>query len=100
MAEDTCPHLNAIPEVSSTRRAENAKSASRSAQGVVYSGYEYGGRVEIEDDGTFKFIFYCDFAHSIEARDFIDEIKGRSQRIKIPQGNSAALKLVIQRIKH
>jgi hypothetical protein len=66
---------------------------------AVYSGDEYVRRVEIEDDGTFKFILYGDFAYSIEARDF-DEVKGRSQRIKIPQGNSAALKLVIQRIKH
>ena len=66
---------------------------------AVYSGDQYVRRVEIEDDGTFKFILYGDFAYSIEARDFIDEIEGRSQRIKIPQGNSAALKLVIQRIK-
>jgi len=67
---------------------------------AVYSGDEYVRRAEIEDDGTFKFILYGDFTYSIEARDFIDEIKGRSQRIKIPPGNSAALKLVIQRIKH
>ena len=66
---------------------------------AVYSGDEYVRRVEIDDDGTFKFILYGDFAYSIEARDYIEEIEGRSQRIKIPQGNSAALKLVIQRIK-
>lgn len=66
---------------------------------AVYSGNEYVRRVEIEDDGAFKFILYGDFVYSIEARDFIDEIEGRSQRIKIPQGNSAALKLVIQRFK-
>lgn len=56
---------------------------------AVYPGDEYVRRVEIEDDGMFKFILYGDFDYSIEARDFIDEIKGRSQRIKIPQGNSA-----------
>jgi hypothetical protein len=36
------------------------------------------------------------FASSIEA---YDEIEGRSQRIKIPQGNSAGHKLIIQPIK-
>jgi hypothetical protein len=41
---------------------------------AVYSGDKYVRRVEIEDDGTFKFILYGDFAYSIEARDFIDEI--------------------------
>jgi hypothetical protein len=66
---------------------------------AVYSGDEYVRRVEIEDDGTFKFILYGDFAYSIEARDFIDEIEGRSQRIKILQANSSTLKLVIRRIK-
>jgi|GEM_PF-1580328 len=68
---------------------------------AVSSGDEYVRRVEIEDDGRFKFNLYGDFAYSIEARDFIDdETEGRSPRIRIPQGNSAALKLVIQRIKH
>ena len=66
----------------------------------MYSGDEYVRSVGIDEDGTFKFILYGDFDYSIEARDYIDEIEGRSQRIKIPQGNSAALKLVIQRIKH
>jgi hypothetical protein len=76
----------------SGRRLEDAYLA-------VYSGDQYVRRVEIEDDGTFKFILYGDFAYSIEARDFIDEIEGSSQRVKIPPGNSAALKLVIQRVK-
>jgi hypothetical protein len=66
---------------------------------AVYSGDEYVRRVEIEDDGTFAFILYGDFAYSVEARDFIDEIVGRSQRVQIPRGDSAAHKLVIQRIK-
>ena len=43
--------------------------------------------------------FYGDFAYSVEALDTIDDIEGRSQRIKIPQGNSAGLKLIIERIK-
>jgi hypothetical protein len=76
----------------SGRRLEDAYLA-------VYSGDEYVRRVEIEDGGKFKFILYGDFAYSIEARDFIDEIEGRSQRVKIPPGNSAALKLVILRIR-
>ena len=66
---------------------------------AVYSGDEYVRRVQIKDDGTFNFILYGDFDYSIEARDEGEEIKGRSQRIKIPQGNSAGLKLIIQRIK-
>lgn len=66
---------------------------------AVYSDDEYVRRVEIEDDGTFKFILYGDLAYSLEARDVNDEVEGRSQRLKIPQGNSGALKLVIQRIK-
>ena len=65
----------------------------------VYSGDKYVRYVGITKDGTFKFILYGDFEYSIEARDFIDEIEGRSQRIKLPQENSAELKLVIQRIK-
>lgn len=74
----------------------------RSPEGAhiaVYSGDEYVRYVSIDEDGRFNFILYGDFNYSIEARDFIDEIEGRSQRIKIPQGDSTALKLVIQRIK-
>jgi hypothetical protein len=67
---------------------------------ALYSGEEYVRYVSIDEDGRFDFILYGDFDYSIEARDYIDEIEGRSQRIKIPQGNSSALKLVIQRIKH
>ncbi|HUE84002.1 MAG TPA: carboxypeptidase-like regulatory domain-containing protein [Pyrinomonadaceae bacterium] len=66
---------------------------------AVYSGDEYVRYVSIDENGRFNFILYGDYDYSIEARDYIDEIKGRSQRIKIPQGNSAGLKLVIQRIK-
>ena len=66
----------------------------------VYSGDKYVRRAEIRrEDGTFKFILYGDFPYSIEARDYIDEIEGRSQRVRIPQGNSAGLKLVIQHVK-
>lgn len=65
----------------------------------VYSGDEYVRYVSIDKDGRFNFILYGDFDYSIEARDYIDEIEGRSQRMKIPQGNSAGLKLIIQRIK-
>ncbi len=65
----------------------------------VYLGDEYVRYVSIDEEGRFSFIFYGDYDYSIEALDYIDEIKGRSQRIKIPQGNSDALKLVIQRIK-
>jgi len=67
---------------------------------AVYSKDEYVRYVGIDDEGRFNFILYGDYDYSIEARDYIDEIEGCSQRIKIPQGNSAALKLVIQRIKH
>ena len=67
---------------------------------ALYSGDEYVRYVSIDEDGRFNFILYGDFDYSIEARDYIDEIEGRSQRIKIPQRNSSALKLVIQRIKH
>jgi hypothetical protein len=66
---------------------------------AVYSGDEYVRRVEINDDGTFKFTLYGDFVYSVEALDFIDEIEGRSQRVKIPPENPTPLKLVIQRIK-
>lgn len=65
---------------------------------AVYSGNEYVRRVGIKD-GTFNFILYGDFDYSIEAHDHIEEIEGRSQRIKIPQGNSAGHKLIIQRSK-
>jgi hypothetical protein len=67
---------------------------------AVYSKDEYVRYVGIDDGGRFNFILYGDYDYSIEARDYIDEIEGRSQRIKIPQGDSAALKLVIQRITH
>jgi hypothetical protein len=67
---------------------------------AVYSGGEYVRYVGIDHDGRFNFTLYGDYDYSIDARDAIDEIEGRSQRIKIPQGNSAALKLVIQRVKH
>jgi hypothetical protein len=67
---------------------------------AVYLADEYVRVVSLDDEGRFNFILYGDFDYSIEARDYIDEIEGRSQRIKIPQGNSSALKLVIQRIKH
>jgi hypothetical protein len=66
---------------------------------AMYSGDEYVRYVSIDEDGRFNFILYGDFDYSIEARDYIEELEGRSQRMKIPQGNSAALKLVIQRIK-
>jgi hypothetical protein len=66
---------------------------------AVYSGDEYVRYVVINHDGTFKCTLYGDFVYSVEAVDFIDEIEGRSQRIKIPPGNSSPLKLVIQRIK-
>ena len=65
----------------------------------VYSGDKYVRRAEMERDGTFKFHLYGDFDYSIEAHDDIDEIEGRSQRVKIPQGDSAGHKLIIQRIK-
>ena len=66
---------------------------------AVYSADEYVRYVSIDEDGRFNFILYGDFDYSIEARDYIDEIEGRSQRIKIHQGNSSSLKLVIQPIK-
>lgn len=66
----------------------------------VYSGDKYVRRVEIEDNGTFKFTLYGDFDYSIEAIDYIDEIEGRSQRLKMPRRDSAGYKLVIQRLKH
>lgn len=65
----------------------------------VYSGNEYVRYVSIDEDGRFKCILYGDYDYSIDASDYIDEIEGRSQRIKIPQGNSTALRLVIQRVK-
>jgi hypothetical protein len=64
----------------------------------VYSGDENVRSVSIDEDGKFSFILYGDYDFSIEAHDY--EIEGRSQRIKIPQGDSTGLKLVIQRIKH
>lgn len=67
----------------------------------VYSGDKYVRRARImREDGTFKFILYGDFDYSIEAwDDDDDEIEGHSQRVKIPPGNSAGHKLIIQRIK-
>ena len=92
------------PRLSERRVAGTAvwKSGRRpeDAQIDVYSGDEYVRYVSIDEDGKFNFILYGDLDYSIEARDYIDEIEGRSQRIKIPQGNSTALKLIIQRIKH
>jgi hypothetical protein len=63
----------------------------------LISGDKYVRRVEIEKDGTFACILYGDFDYSIEAVDCVEEIEGRSQRIKIPQGNSTGLKLILQR---
>jgi hypothetical protein len=65
----------------------------------VYSGNEYVRYVSIDEDGRFNCILYGDYDYSIDASDYIDEIEGHSQRIKIPQGNSTALRLVIQRFK-
>lgn len=65
----------------------------------VYSGKEYVRYVSIDEDGRFNCILYGDYDYSIEANDHVDEIEGRSQRIKIPQGNSTALRLVIGRVK-
>ena len=65
----------------------------------VYSADEYVRYVSIDEDGWFNFILYGDFDYSIEAVDYIDDIEGRSQRIKIPQGNSSNLKLVIKPVK-
>lgn len=67
----------------------------------VYSGDKYVLRIETKDDGTFDVILYGDFDYSIEAWDDDDEeeIKGVSQRVPIPPGNTSALKLVIKRIK-
>ena len=65
---------------------------------AVYSGDAYVRYVDIKD-GTFNFTLYGDFDYSIEARDFTDEVEGRSQRLKIPQKNATTVKLLIQRIK-
>lgn len=52
----------------------------------VYSGDEYVRYVVIDEDGGFNFTLYGDYDYSIEARDYIDEIEGRSQRlVKIQQ---------------
>ena len=66
---------------------------------AVYSGNEYVRYVSIDDEGRFNFILYGDYDYSIEAQDYFDDIEGRSQRVKIPQGNSAGLKLVIKPVK-
>ena len=60
---------------------------------AVYSGSEYVRYVSIRE-GRFNFVLYGDFNYSIEAHDYIDDIEGRSERIKIPQGDSTALKLI------
>jgi hypothetical protein len=66
---------------------------------AVYSGDEYVRYVSINADGEFNFVLYGDYDYSIEARHFIDEIEWRSQRMRVPLGDSSGLKLVIQRIK-
>ena len=70
-----------------------------SAHVSVYSGNKYVRYVSIDQNGRFNFILYGDYNYSIDASDYIDEIEGHSQRIKIPQGNSTALRLVIVRVK-
>ena len=65
----------------------------------VYSGNEYVRYVSIDEDGRFNCTLYGDYDYSIDASDYIEEIEGRSQRIKIPQGKSSGLTLVIQRVK-
>ena len=70
-----------------------------SAHISVYSGNEYVRYVSIDEDGRFNCTLYGDYDYSIDASDYIDEIEGRSQRIRIPQGNTSGLKLVIQRVK-
>jgi hypothetical protein len=65
----------------------------------VYSGNEYVRYVSIDEDGRFNCILYGDYDYSIDASDYIDEIEGHSQRVKIPQGNSTGFRLVIQRVK-
>lgn len=65
----------------------------------VYSGNEYVRYVSIDEDGRFNCTLYGDYDYSIDASAYIDGIEGHSQRIKIPQGNSTGLKLVIQRVK-
>jgi hypothetical protein len=65
----------------------------------VYSGNEYVRYVSIDQDGKFNCTLYGDYDYSIDASDYIDEIKGRSQRIRIPQGNSTGLRLVIKQVK-
>ena len=65
----------------------------------VYSGDEYVLHIPIKDDGRFECTLYGDFAYSIEAGDNIDEIEGRSPRIKLPPGDSPPLKLVMERVK-
>jgi hypothetical protein len=84
--------------VAGTVRWKSGRSPD-SAHLAVYSGDEYVRYVSIDEDGKFNFILYGEFDYTIEARDHIDEIEGRSQRIRIPQGHTAGLKLVIHRIK-
>ena len=65
----------------------------------VYSGNEYVRYVSIDEDGRFNCILYGDYDYSIDATVYVDDIKGQSQRIKIPPGNSTGLRLVIQRVR-
>jgi hypothetical protein len=65
----------------------------------VYSGNKYVRWVSIDKDGRFNCILYGDYDYSIEASEYIDESRGHSQRIKIPEGNSTGLRLVIERVK-
>jgi hypothetical protein len=65
----------------------------------VYAGDQYIRWVSIDEDGRFHCTLYGDYDYSIEASDYIDEIKGQSQRVKIPHGDSTGLRLVIQRVK-
>lgn len=69
------------------------------AQVSVYSGNEYVRYVSIDKDGRFNCTLYGDYDYSIDASEYIDGIKGQSQRIKLPPGNSTGLRLVIQRVK-
>jgi len=52
----------------------------------------------MKTEGSSVFL-YGNYDYSIEASDYIDEIKGHFQRIKIPEGNSTGLRLVIERVK-
>ncbi len=76
--------------------------SGRSVDGAhiaVYSGEEYVRYVSIDHDGRFNCTLYGDYDYSIEALEYVDGVEFRSQRMKIPRGNTAGLKLVIQRVK-